>query len=81
MSEKQFDIVDNFKRRYAAIIKIQQYVQKWKNTNQVRFTNREQQMLGRMISSLDRSLNKLQEEFMMLFKDEDIKCLEKYLKK
>lgn len=80
MSDEKFDVLDNFKRRYAALKRLQQYIRKWENTEQVRFTNREQQALHRMVISLERNLSKLQEEFILLYKDKDIKCLEKYIK-
>lgn len=80
MGNNSFDVKDNFKRRYAGLIKIKHYIKKWENSNQLKFTNREQQMFKRMLASLDGSLSKLQQEFMIIFKDEDMKCLEKYIK-
>lgn len=80
MSDEKFDVLDNFKRRYAALKRLQEYIRKWENTKQVMFTNREQKALHRMVISLEGNLAKLQEEFMLLYKDKDIKCLEKYIK-
>lgn len=30
MAEKEFDLKDNFKRRYAGLVRIKSYIQKWK---------------------------------------------------
>lgn len=79
MTEKSFDIKDNFKRRYAALIRLQQYLQKWLNSKQLKFTSSELGTLNRMITSLKRCRTKLEDEYYILFK-EDSQSLRKYVK-
>lgn len=79
MSEKGFDIKDNFKRRYAALIRLQQYLQKWVNSKQLKFTSSELGTFNRMITSLKRCRTKLKDEYPILFK-EDSQSLRKYVK-
>lgn len=80
MVEKEFDLKDNFKRRYAGLVKIKSYIQKWKNSNQLKFSTKEIQMFDRMFISIDKKLSMLESDYLFLFKNGDIEDLRKYLK-
>ena len=80
MAEKEFDLKDNFKRRYAGLVKIKSYIQKWRNSNQLKFSTKEIQMFDRMFISIDKKLSMLESDYLFLFKNGDIEDLRKYLK-
>ena len=54
MAEKEFDLKDNFKRRYAGLVRIKSYIRKWKNSNELKFSTKEIQMFDRMFISIDK---------------------------
>lgn len=76
--DKKLSIQDNFKRRYAALLKIDDYLTKWEVSSKVKFTNRESGMLKRMHTSIERSLNILTDEYYKLFNT--TQELDKYVK-
>lgn len=80
MTEKEFDLKDNFKRRYAGLVRIKSYIRKWKNSNELKFSTKEIQMFDRMFISIDKKLSMLESDYLFLFKNGDIEDLRKYLK-
>lgn len=77
MENKEFDIIDNFKRRYAALLRIDAYLTKWENSKGVRFSSREKGTLGRMHTSIQRNVSILEDEYYRLFNQHE--DLEKYV--
>ena len=80
MTEKEFDLKDNFKRRYAGLVRIKSYIRKWKNSNELKFSTKEIQMFDRMFISIDKKLSMLESDYLFLFKNGDIEDLRKYIK-
>lgn len=80
MSDKNFDMQDNFKKRYAALYKLQRIIIKFRKLKNVKFTSREDASLGRMIVSLQHWMDKLESEYYMLYKESDYIDLREYIK-
>lgn len=80
MSDKNFDMQDNFKKRYAALYKLQRIIIKFRKLKNVKFTSREDASLGRMIVSLQHWMDKLESDYYMLYKESDYIDLREYIK-
>lgn len=80
MSDKNFNVKDNFARRYVALLKLKQYIYKWQMSTKLKFSAHEQGMLKRMLNSIDKSISVLEHEFTIMYKDTDLEYLRKYVK-
>lgn len=80
MSDKNFNVKDNFARRYVALLKLKHYIYKWQMSTKLKFSAHEQGMLKRMLNSIDKSISVLEHEFTIMYKDTDLEYLRKYVK-
>ena len=80
MSDKNFNVKDNFARRYVDLLKLKQYIYKWQMSTKLKFSAHEQGMLKRMLNSIDKSISVLEHEFTIMYKDTDLEYLRKYVK-
>lgn len=81
MADKDFNTQDNFKKRYAAMYKLQKIIMKFRRLKNVKFTSREDASLGRMINSLQHWMDRLESDYYMLYKEADYIDLREYIKK
>ncbi len=77
----EFDLIDNFKRRYAGLSRINEYIYKWQNNKHLKFSIKEQEMFNRMHISIDKKIAQLEKEFLFINPEGDIEELHKYLYK
>ena len=80
MSDKNFNVKDNFARRYVDLLKLKRYIYKWQMSTKLKFSAHEQGMLKRMLNSIDKSISVLEHEFTIMYKDTDLEYLRKYVK-
>ena len=68
MTSKEY-LKENFKNRYKALISIQKYLQNWQSNSSLQFSTKEQDMIKRFISTIERAKSKLLSEYTMLFNE------------
>lgn len=81
MSNDNFDMQDNCKKRYAALYKLQHIIMKFRKLKNVKFTSREDASLGRMVNSLQHWMDRLESDYYMLYKGKDYTDLREYINK